>query len=308
MPLPGLWGANQYSQFTKEAAWGTFDPSAAVKPWVELESGALDVRRTPLMKDDRAATQNLRSRRVADRYEVTADFKTHLFPDLMLAFVPWICTPTVVSGRLTLPSFTVDWFDGNEPRRFRGMRVEEATLDFAADAQWGELTMKLRGRDQDSTPPTMVAPALSEYPQVNPTVLTDTAGFCTFNGAALTGYRSFKLTVKNRLDPQFDEFPVLNSLEYCGRDVDAEFVAKVTGTVRKGLYEAQTPIASYFKWAATGAGPLTYTTIFDLQATNYVGNRTADRNFDKTQYETVSLQAFRDATSGLDMVATSTAA
>jgi hypothetical protein len=312
MPLAGLAGSDQYAQFTKEqtASWGTYHSAATVKPWVELENGALDIDRKPIVKSDRIAPGNVPGREVASRYEVMGTYKTKLFPELMIPFIPWACTPVVTGGRLQLPSFTVDWFDGVEPRRFRGCRVEEATFEYAADAQWGYATFKFRGRDEDGTPPTITSPAGSSYPQVDPSVLVDTTGLCEFGvgGGVITGYRAFKINVKNILDAQFDEFPVLNSLDYCGRTVSADFVIKNTGTARKLLYQNQTATSAIFKWAKLVSGPLTYTTIFDLQDTNYIGNRTVDRGFDKSQYETLSFQAFYDRTASTDFVATSASA
>lgn len=309
--LPGFWGAQQWSRFTKESVWGAFDAAATIKPFVDIEPGGLNLERTPITVTGRVATTNIPGRRASGKYTVTGTYKTKMFPRLMHDFIPWACSPSVVAGKLTLPSFTIDWYDGQRPRRFRGVRVPKVTLEFTNDAQWGMATFDLQGMDEDSTPPTFPEPVTAgTYPVVEPYIHQNTATFCLLNGAAITGYRALKITYTNILDPQFDEFRTLNSLDYCGRDIDWSIVRKVQDTVGYTVFENQTPVTGFLKWTVTSTEttPVIYTNIFDLKAANYIDPRTVERDFGKVEYETLNFKTFRDPTTMSDGVATTTAA
>lgn len=300
-----LWGANQYAMITKEATYGTFDNTATVKTWLEIQDDNGVTRdREPQRQIKRAATGNLRRRLLSRRSKISGSFKTILFSDQAAVILPLALTPTTIAGRINLPSFTLDYFDGVQFNRTLGCRFDKASLTSGNQSDWVEASLSWIGGKEDTTPPTMTEPAITAYPVGAPYAFQDSAGLCKLysgTSAVVVGYKSLSLTITNMLDPQYDEFAFYNSCDYCGRDVDAEIViAKVNATL-KGYFEAQTNVNAYFKFAQTLPAA---SMILDMGGSCSISDLKTDHSLNKSQYQTVKLQSFQDMTTGVDLVAT----
>lgn len=297
----GKWGANQWALLTKEATWGVFDAEATDTLWLELpDDGQNLMEHAPVVQTTRAATRNLRRRKVSRKYNDTGRIRTMLFSDQAALLIPWFATPVVdADDRLNLPSYTLDWFDGVEARRFTGLRVEQGQITSNNQNDFVNLDLTVRAKGVEALA-SFDEPTIGDYPDGPIYCHQDSAGQIKI-GSVVTKYRSLTITYRNMLDPQFDEFDHLSSCDYCGRDVNWEIVLQNLDTTLKAAFEAQTAMLGQVKWSI--ASPA-HSVTFNLQNANYIAGRDIDRAFNRTQYQTIRLESHQDMTSGEDAIAT----
>lgn len=302
-----IWGAHQWLRLTKELTWGTFDgtgitptPGTSVSIWIRLMEDAYMMDGTPSRWTIRSADGgNLRTQRGTQRIAYNGRLRTPLYPAQAQHLIPWFFSPTGTPLR-TLPSWTADHFNGVETLRTVGVRPSAATLS-CEDSDQGVIAMldlTLVGKDQ-VTGLTLAEPAASVFPSATqrPYTHTDIAGEFSLGGSVRSAIDRFSLSVRNFLFVKFHESTRIDRANYCGRDVDVSIrLADPTATDRT-RFEAQTALALVFGFDI--ASPASSVT-FDAQSQNYYGQRTVDRRFNEDQYLNLTLEAFKDASTGVD--------
>jgi hypothetical protein len=304
--MPGnAWGANQYLLCTKEQAWGTFDAAATVFTWIDLfDDSSVEFTKAPYSQTKRRFPSNERGRRLAKRFTHTFSFKTLAFPDQLTTLVPWATALTTVNGRPTLQSFTCDYFDGMEARRFLGCRINRMMITCNNQTDWMEITLSGIAKLQDPVFNTLAAPASSAFSSLAPYSIQDSGGLVklgTSGGTVKTGYSMLSCTWENLLDPQHDELTTLNTLNYGGRNIDASIRIRNDDNALRLLYENQTALTAFLKWSQTTP---VHSLTLDLQDTTYPDGRDVEKPAAGDEYQTIRLQAFQSLVSGTSGVAT----
>jgi hypothetical protein len=303
-------GAYQWARFTKEVTYGVFfgttstPDASSTNFFVEFQDeNGLNFATKPVVQTTKAAVQNRRRRTTGRKKNVTGRMMTKLFPELAINLVPWLCTPTLVSGKYVLPSYTVDWMDGLVVRRILGVFAEQGTFRCDNATDWAMLDLTLRAKKEDTFVPTLTEPALTVYPTIPAYEFTDTAGFTILgaNNPLTQGYKSLSVTWRNLLDPQFDQFTFLNTCDYCGREIDVEIVPERWDDAQRVIYEAHSAQRLLVKWAITT--PSAHNVTLDFNAQNFTDDMTIDRKFTGKQYQTLRFQVHEDMTAGSDAVA-----
>ncbi len=303
-------GSCQWAVFYKEGSsyWGTYPNPNTDKFWVVMQDGAsLNIQTTPNPFDIQTAGCSYLARRFNRfnvRKSVSGTLRLPMWPTQAAQLIPWACTPVTVSGRLQLPSYTCDWWDGFETRRFTGLRVSQMVLESNHDSDilMGEFT--LIGKKEE-TPGALAEPdILNDFPSEIPYTHYHSSGQIQIGGSVITGYKSVRLTVANMMHVAFLEDQWINRANITGRNVDWQIVVSKESATNRTRYTDQTKIASCLvKWNNTD---LTKSITLDTKSANYIVDYGVDRGFETDQYETLNIAAHLNTAGGVytDLAAT----
>jgi hypothetical protein len=297
MPL----GSDQWLRLTPEVTWGTNNASAAANTilWPRLRSGdAFAIEAQPQTTEIRGADgYNLPQQNVSARRQCQGSLKTPCYPSQAAALIAW----AIPSARV-LPSYTADYWDGVEARRWLGVRVRQLEMTSSSQADFAELNLSIEAWKPDPVAPTLPEPAPTVFPAEQPYLHTESKGLVTFDGTAITNFNSLTVTIANRIAAGWDEDMYVAGLDYAGRDVTFQVVRRIPSNAERVRYEAQATAAGVFQWSRGGGTP--HGVKFDFQTASFITRRTVSRDFDAAQYQTLPFKAFKDGTTGLDMAAT----
>jgi hypothetical protein len=296
----GVWGAQQWVRLTPETVFGTYN-SSNTPIWIRLVEGAsfaLDAAPNPFVIKS-ADGGNLRQQRGNRRIRLAGSMRTPVYPSQAVVLLGSIFTPAIVGGRKQVPSWTADWFDSVETRRAVGMRfLGQSELTFDNTRDYGMLNAAIRAQQPGVAPSPFIEPASTVFPTEIPYCFQDSSGLVALGGT-LVGYKSLSIRVNNMFKENFNESQYVQNLDYVGREADATVVLEHTSSTMRTNFENQVALAGSLGFnVATPAHSMT----FNLQGNVYIGNRTVDRSFDDNVYQTLTLEAFKDPVTGLDLV------
>jgi hypothetical protein len=299
-----IWGATQWLRLTKEAVFATFDVAATVVHWIRLIEGAsFGLEATIYPWTIRGADGgNLRQQRGNQRLAYIGRLRTPLYPTQAVNLIPWLCTPTTVGGRKQLDSYSADLWDGNEIRRWVGLRPTGGNITSDNGRDYLMLELDLQAKMPGTPPGTFAEPASTVFPAEHPYVHQDSSGLITL-GSAVTNYKSLSVTIRNMIAANFNESQYVTGIDYCGRDVSAQIVAENNATTNRIRYEGSAAVAASVGFNV--ASPAHSFTL-NMQGNCFVGARTVDRDFGNNQYETLTIESYKDGTSGSDLAASAT--
>lgn len=225
--------------------------------------------------------------------------RTWLRPDQASFYLRWGCIPV----NRTLPSATVDWFDGTRGHRFLNVKVEQAEI--SADNQTDGMMLSMQLLPSIRAPlASFPEPASTVYPTNRPYLFQDSKGLVSLNNGTLVGYKSLQVTFANTIARDFDEENYLAYTDYAGRDVTWMIVKQETNTTYWDAFEQQTALTNcQIKFAVTTSNwDADHSINFDFQDINYLSGLSSDRSFESRIYESLSGRAFKDGVTGTSVI------
>lgn len=304
--MPAAKGPSQWARITKEATWGVYDSGAisANVLWVRIMEDSIGFEEDPQIWEIIAADGgNLVVQGGADRVGFGGRFRIPLYPTQAPKLVPWFASPTGTPPG-ELDSWTFDWFDGQESRRFTGVRPANAELGTDDRSDFMTLTMDLVAKDEAAISGGLAVPASTVFPSEDPFKHKHLAGLISIAGSTIASIRSARIRFDNTLYMAYHENTRIDRLRYMGRRVRASVEAEYNTPANRTQFTNQTPIAATFGWGFTG--PPTAAITFNMQANARRRNRTTTRRFNEDMYERFDIVPLKDATSGLDVATTAT--
>ena len=284
---------------------GVFDADATQKTLLRVTEPFTDFPKPIQWIIRDAASSNRRVQIGSEQTETTIRVRSIVFYDQAKLILPAFCTP--VATNPFLQTFTIDYFDSLDDgtkayTRHLGMTPQNLTLQ-ATNSGNGVLMMMdmtFMGRDWSHalTATEFPEPALSDYDYSHPAVFQDLKGNVTI-GSAVTGFKDFSLSIKNTLDPLYDENQNPTPTFYGARDVDWAMSFRYKSASYRADYEATAAKAVQF---AMTDGTTTLT--FNLHAANYYTDLARERPFDRAFYDKISGGAFLDVAAGDDLTLT----
>jgi hypothetical protein len=310
--MPATWGAQQWARFTKEQTWGTFHGTASTPDagatvlWPRLLEGGIEMMAAPPRWVLRSADGgNLKNQVGSQRLAITGRFRTPVYPAQAVQLIPWFATPTGSGSARALDSWTIDWQDGLEVRRFLGVRPGRGVLSCEESDQGVILMLEMEfvAKDQvaDGTI-TLAEPSVSDFPTTRPYTLTDMSGQLSVAGGARTGIRSARIEYTNFLYTRFHEGTRIDRANYRGRDVSVALSLADPTTTERTRFENVTGVALSLGWDIAASPNATLT--FDMQGNTYATGRTVSRAFSEDEYTDLTFEAFKDQSTGTDAAAT----
>lgn len=291
---------NQYLRLTLEETAGTYDDGGDVT-WIRIhDPSQVTIRRTNRQHIAMSADRCNRPTWLASsRYEVTGGFSTHLYYPQAEFLFDWAMGTS--GSPATLPTVTIDHFNGYDYQRFLGCKVGSfaITSNTETDAGAQMLAINCVGMAHEVIDNTdLPAPTLSDFPgnAVLPFFHHQTGTKCKLTtaspGSALVNYKSFVVTVENILTPVFNELLYASSVVYGGRTATLQAVVQQLNATMKAAYHAGTPmnveigthIATLKNWK------------IDFQLANKFTDVTTESPLDGPNYETLNLTCIFDET------------
>jgi hypothetical protein len=282
-----------------ESTWGTFASGGATLFPRLYQGDSFTMRPMPLRQVIRTADAgNRRIQVVSARTQVQGTLNTLLYPT-QAAYWATALTPTGTPA--VLPSYSIEYFDSVRVQRYLGCRVSKFTLTSTSDQDYLSMSVDFIGQILDSTFTTFAQPAQSVYPVEVPYEHAESRANILLGGSAVTAYKSAVVTITNYLAPQFDESATINSLTYCGRDLDFAIVPQYVATTYRTDFEAQTPLTWVLEWIRV-AGTHNFT--ITCEASDYISGITDQLPLDNIGYQSLDNQVFFDKTATTDFAVT----
>jgi hypothetical protein len=287
------WGSQSWARLTKESTYGVFDASAIPTNiiWCRLAANnSCTVRSVPQRMIIRSADADNRRRQVvASRQVVSGNLNTLWYPT-QSAF--WLGAALTLTAN-DLPSYTLDFWDTQQGYRFTGGKI--ASLNCAGTATGDYIPLTTSWVFQSKSTNALADPGVTVFPTEIPYTHHESMGHLSV-GTTVTKYSSLGFSIKNTLDPTWDEDTHISALYYCGRDIDLNLRLQYVSTVLRGNLEAQTPLAVSAGWSRAAG----LTSTLNLEATNYVADVGDDLPLNAAAYQTIGLQAFFDQAAASD--------
>jgi hypothetical protein len=293
------WGSTVYARFTLESTYGTYN-AAGTLFWARLAGDtAFSMMPTPGRKEINSADGGNRPvQNVSSRVMIGGKLRTPVYPTQCAAILGWGTSLTSNA----LPSYTVDWFDSFETRRYLGVGVNKLKLSCASTSDEGMAYFDLDLTAQAVSTVTLAAPAFSVFPTELPYKhIESSTGFVLHN--TRTQYNAFSMEVANILKGTFDELPTISNLVYCGRTIDIKSSFQYIDVNDRTDFEAQTAEAASILF--TKASPA-HTLSLDWKATGRITSRDQSLPLGDITRQGVGLRAFYDATATTDFSFTET--
>ena len=285
------WGAQQWLKFTPESAYGTYD-SAGTAFWIRLvDDTAFDMRSVVQRQIIRSADGGNRRRQlVSARKVVAGNLKTLFYPSQ---------AATILGAALTLTSndlksYTIDYYDSVQGMRFLGAKVGSLTVSTDSSSDYASLSLGLVAQKRDTV--SLAQPADTVFPTDTPFTHFESKGNVSIGGSTAVKYKSLSISVKNILDPTWDEDEWISSLLYCGRDVDVSIAMQYLSTTMRDDFESQSALAVSLAWAR----PSGVTATLDCQSTNYIAEVGDQLRLGAANYQTINIQTFYDQAGSTD--------
>jgi hypothetical protein len=287
------WGSNVWVRATLETTYGTYNAAGTVL-WFRLaDDTAFSLIPIPQRKEINSADGGNRPvQNVSSRIIIIGKLRTPVYPTQCAAILNWGTTITANS----LPSYTVDWFDSFEARRYTGVGVNNLKLSCASTAEEGVAYFDLDLTAQAVATVTLIQPAFSVFPTENPYKhIESSTGFVLHN--TRTQYNAFSMEVANILKATFDELPTISNLVYCGRTIDIKSSFQYIDVNDRTDFEAQTAEAASILF--TKASPA-HTLSLDWKATGRITSRDQSLPLGDITRQGIGFRAFYDATATTD--------
>ena len=287
------WGAQSWARLTRESTYGVFDAGALTANiiWVRLaNNNACTVRSVPQRQIIRSADGGNRRRQVvASRSVVSGNLNTLWYPS-QSEF--WMAAALTLTSN-DLFSYTLDFWDTEQAYRFLGGKI--GSLNCPGTATADDIPLTTSWVFQKKTTTTLADPGVTVFPTEVPYTHHESMGHLSI-GTTVTKYSSLGFSIKNTLDPTWDEDSSISALYYCGRDIDLNLRLQYVSTALRGDLEAQTPLTITAGWnRAAGLA-----TTLDLKATNYVADVGDDLPLAGAAYQTIGIQTFFDQSAATD--------
>jgi hypothetical protein len=295
-----VWGATQWVKFTQElsASWGVYNAAGTVL-WLRLIEGAsFSPDGEPIPQLIRSADGgNLPQQYFSRKIRYMGSLRTPVYPSQSIALLSSMFTPVVVNGRKQLPSWTADYFDGIEVRRYVGLRfLGRCELSFDNGRDYGLLNAAWRAQ-QPGTAPALPEPASTVFPTEIPYCFQDSSGLVSLGGT-LAGYKSLTVFAENLFKENFNESQYVQNLDYTGRNVGWDIVLENNNSTMRTNYENQVALAGSVGFnVASPAHAMT----FNTQGACFINSRRVDRSFDDNQYQSLGIRPVKDPVTGLDL-------
>lgn len=293
-----VWGARSWLRATKEATWGTFDGSATVIHWIRLAGDsafAMAPAPVPYIINS-ADSLNEPIQTEAQQIRVAGGLVTPLYHSQAADLLAWGMTPVGSGSPATysLPSYTLDHYDGVRTRRYLGVRVASIAISAPANGP-AMLTFSLVGWKPDASNPTLTEPGIADFPTTTPYILQSTVGGVKLGPDAVrTRYRSLTFTVANILESPFCEDVYVSDILYCGRiitlDTQLAYVSATASTDR-AAYEGQTVNAKAEMRFTQGDNNV----LIDMHTKTRITNYTAESPLGAGKFASMTLTGFMDA-------------
>jgi hypothetical protein len=294
------WGALQWLKITKEATFGVYNPGGALVEgtdfiWIRLKDGnAFQPRRKPDYWTINAADSfNEPVQTGTGFHSLGGTLQTLLYPTR----AGFLLDAGLKRTSNDLTSYSLEFFDTVRTHRHLGCKVKATTLETTAAEQVGKLTLDWVGRQDVDSPPSLAAPASTNFPSEIPYTHQDTAGAVTINNAVRTAYSSFKLTVENVIAATRNELPYASSLYYAGRKVSYMLKNEYLSTADRAALNAATPlITNSIMFYKGPIGTPTKSVTLTLQSSNFVTDLGDDLPLDGAAYQDVTILSLYDRT------------
>lgn len=240
-----------------EVLYGTFNSAglAATGVVFHLRDGSSStVRPKPIVwVEPSAAGSNRPTYQGSEQISVVGAIQTDLFPSQAGILVPLGCNLT--GTILNLPSFTLDEgivhddMTSTSYGRTTGCMVEsfEVVANNSVGGTVARLNLGIIGKqfDRTITVTDFAEPTFAStpgYPLDDPYVFQHLAGNLTIDGAR-TGFRDFKLSVKNKIMAPFDEGRYIRRAWWGGREVMLEVTLSYNSDADRQAFEDQDEFA-----------------------------------------------------------------
>lgn len=287
------WGSNQWVRATLETTYGTYN-AAGTLLWFRLTGDtAFSMMPTPQRKELNSADGGNRPvQNISSRVVIGGKLRTPVYPTQCAAILNWGTTLTANA----LPSYTLDWFDSFESRRYLGVIPSKLKLSCAGTVDEGAAYFDLDLMGQAVGAVTLAQPAFSVFPTENPYLHKESStGFILHN--TRTMYNAFSMEVTNVLKGTFDELATISNLVYCGRTIDIKSSFQYVDVNDRTDFEAQTaePASILFTKAAPA-----HTLSLDWKATGRITSRDQTIPLGDVARQGIGFRAFYDATATTD--------
>jgi hypothetical protein len=305
--MAGTTGHHIWARFTKETVWGTpkESPTAADIFWVVFQEGAsFDLNATPAPFDIMTAGSPLarRLRRHHVRKTVQGSLSTPVWPTQMKHTIG-MAYPSVVGGRLTLPSYTVDFCKfgvAAQSVRYTGVRCQRLEAESSPQNDMLMANLTLIGKEEIPGV-TLAEPNMaSAFPSEIPFTHYHSGGQIEVDDAIISDYRSIRFTIDNTVDAPHNESQWVSYINLINRNSSSTIVVYKKDEGYRAIFEAASVVDSC-KIAYLNS-TLGYGFELDLLDANYLSDYSVERNFDTDQYETINLDTFLDTTAANDLV------
>ena len=301
-------GMQQWVQFVQEDTYGHIQVTSPHLDWIRLhQDDAFTVARTQATYAIRGAdARNRRVVQINGRQMVRGKLTTYAYADFAS---PSLTSPVDrflgLATALTsdeLGSFAVRHWDGIRNREWWGGKVESLTLSADPNSNEGCVRLEMDmifQRNNPTDPVTFTEPAQSVFSKA-PYVVQEAAGgiiMSTSGSGARTVYRNYSMTVKNILQPSFDENLYITDLTYNGRDVSTSLLARFVSSADRTAMETQQSytITSVF----TKASPA-HTLTLTHNAANFLPSISRSLKLGDVTYEQLNFESFDDTAAGGD--------
>lgn len=299
--------ARQVYELIKEVTPGTTpgSPAMGTTTFIRLVSPVVDQPKKLMWQVRSAEGSNRRIQTGSAQNGLGLRISSLFYLSQAKLLIPAFCTPT--GGFPGLTTFTAKSFltmeDSGATKKYttwRGLTPESLHIHATNSGEGVKIAMDMTfiARSFDHTT-TLADPALTVYPADLPMVFEQLAGGNLSVGGRSTAFSSFDLTIKNVLDPNYDENANPTPGFYGSRDVDWKAKFRYLDNDFRDDYEAVA--AKSVSFVLTDG---TTTVTFNCNDANYYSDVADDKPFDKSFAQDISGEVYLDTAAGDDLTVT----